>query len=237
MTDEPLQNHDATKSESPASYLDEPKASHDDGHPEASDGHDSNISSTTPLQAEPQSHHRSSTQHHEKRKRSTTDLDHLIMDRWTLEVIGTTLSLCCLAAMIIVMIVAQSRPLSSWPSSITPNTLIAVFSTLSRSATILAISPALSQLKWLHYTRLARPLADIEVFDEASRGPFGATKFIVNMKQHAPLGTIASLTVIAALAFEPMTQSIFAYYSKGTIDSNSRSYLPVAQIYDSGYSW
>ena len=58
--------------------------------------------------------------------------------------------------------------------------------TVAKAACLLAVTTAISQLKWLWFRRekqeKGRLLTDLELFDSASRGPWGALVLMVKLK-------------------------------------------------------
>jgi hypothetical protein len=68
-----------------------------------------------------------------------------------------------------------------WPSGITLNTAVAGFSAIIKAALIMPVSEGISQLKFLWFRR-TRTLADLEDFDNASRGPWGSLLFMIQPK-------------------------------------------------------
>ena len=50
-----------------------------------------------------------------------------------------------------VLLKANNTPLRSWSLQIQPNSLIAVFTTIGRSAMMIPVAACISQLKWRHF--------------------------------------------------------------------------------------
>jgi hypothetical protein len=51
-----------------------------------------------------------------------------------------------------------------------------------RGAIVLVTAEVVSQLKWTWFQKRTRPLKDMVTFDEASRGPWGSIKILVQFK-------------------------------------------------------
>lgn len=64
----------------------------------------------------------------------------------------------------------DGKPLAHWKFRIEPNSLVAVFSTITKSALLYHLAECIGQLKW-HYFENTKALRHIEEFDRASRGP------------------------------------------------------------------
>lgn len=98
---------------------------------------------------------------------------------WFWEVFSILGALIALAAMVITLVLHQDKPLPKWPSAITINALIAVFSAILKACVVMPIAESISQLKWLWFQK-ARPLRNFEQWDLASRGSF-KTKIVTGL--------------------------------------------------------
>ena len=130
--------------------------------------------------------------------------------------------------------------MSHWQSSISPNAMISTLSTLSKSMILVAIAATIGQQKWQYFGRgQAKRLMDIDLFHEASQGPFGAVKFVLRMRLSAVVASLAAAVIIVALAFEPMAQQVLSYESRLAVVPDLISSIPIAQIYSStpAYHW
>ena len=162
---------------------------------------------------------------------------------WRWEFASITFSLACFAAVVIVLITFQNKPLSSWHfiSSISLNTVIAILSTLSRTALLVPVTSCISQLKWIHLVSSPRPLREFQVFDDASRGPWGALELIWRLHVKTKLASWGSLIIILTLAMGPFTQQLLSYPLK--LHSSPEAIFYGSQTYDSGtiravtFSW
>jgi hypothetical protein len=96
---------------------------------------------------------------------------------WTAEIAWVVFSVLMLIALVVVLKRFDGVPMPRWSAGVTLNTVIALLSTLARSAFIIPCIESVSQLKWVWFRR-ERPLGDLQVFDEASRGPWGSIKLL-----------------------------------------------------------
>ena len=64
------------------------------------------------------------------------------------------------------------------------NSVVSICSTIGRLAIMAVVGASISQSKWLWYKLQSRPLQDIQMFDAATRGPWGsvALLFSVNVR-------------------------------------------------------
>ncbi|KAF6840725.1 hypothetical protein CMUS01_03822 [Colletotrichum musicola] len=105
-----------------------------------------------------------------------------IFDGWWLETICCLLSIACLAALIVFLGIYDNQSLPELPSGITVNTVIALLSTIARTAFTIPVAEGLSQCKWNWFKQKPRPLRDLDLFDQASRGPWGSLSLLVRTK-------------------------------------------------------
>ena len=62
--------------------------------------------------------------------------------------------------------------------------------TVAKAALLLPVAECISQLKWIYFQEQARTLEHIDLFDRASRGPFGALQLFwgLNHRERGTLG-------------------------------------------------
>jgi len=129
-------------------------------------------------------HHKSTVPTKESSTRTVTTADrwtHFTTDRWIWEICAMLVSLLSMLAIVLVLRLHEGRPLPTWPFSITINSLVSVFATIMKATMLVPIAAGISQAKW-HWFRQLHPLNDIEVYDQASRGPWGALKLLWNIR-------------------------------------------------------
>ncbi|KAJ0165680.1 hypothetical protein CTA2_10388 [Colletotrichum tanaceti] len=99
-------------------------------------------------------------------------------DAWWVEMLSSLLALGCIIAIVIILSLHQGKPLPDWPALISVNSLTAIFTAVFKASLILPIAEGLGQLKWNWFHR-PQKLADVALFDNASRGPWGSLLLIV----------------------------------------------------------
>ncbi|KAK8083683.1 Carboxylic ester hydrolase [Apiospora saccharicola] len=129
---------------------------------------------------------------------------------WTVEIVTMFVSLAALAAIIGLIAHYDRRALTEWPYRITLNAVIAVLATMSVTTLGISLQNGLSQMKWIRFKESKVPLADMETFDEASRGVLGAIKLLAS-RRGGLLGSAGALIAILTLAFSPFSQQIVTY--------------------------
>lgn len=95
---------------------------------------------------------------------------------WGTELFAVSVSLASIIAIIAVLYHENGKPLTVWKFALTLNTIIAALGTLSRTTLAFALSSCVGQQKWNWLRRKTDHLVAFERFDEASRGPWGATR-------------------------------------------------------------
>ncbi|KAF2133159.1 hypothetical protein P153DRAFT_353569 [Dothidotthia symphoricarpi CBS 119687] len=155
---------------------------------------------------------------------------------WQWEFAAAALSLACFAAVVVVLISYQHKSLASWNFvyDITLNTLIAVLSTLSRTALLVPIASCISQLKWIHLVGAPRSLREAQVFDDASRGPWGSLVLIWSLNFKTKLASWGSIITVLTLTMGPFAQQLLSYPSRAHVSTGAT--FSTSQIYDSGTS-
>jgi hypothetical protein len=90
---------------------------------------------------------------------------------------------------------------------ITLGTVVALLATVSVAMAVAAVQECLSQVKWLWYHRRPRPLADLERYDQASRGSWGSLRLLLRLHVlRSPTATLGALLMIAHLVVVPLAQ-------------------------------
>jgi len=97
---------------------------------------------------------------------------------------------------------------------------------------VFAVAESISQLKWLWF-RKPRTLHDIEIFDDASRGPMGALRLVFKM-QARRLAAVGGLVTVLSVVMEPFTQQVVAYRQREVVVG--RANVGRALAYDAGLS-
>jgi hypothetical protein len=201
------------------------------------DPHESDVNTVAGVSDPPATLHTS--QHHpldpdiDSRLRSITAVpdkrpsiyNRLVMDTWVCEIIAMVFSVGCIVAIAFTVgnYNGGAIPLLRW--GITLNTLIAVLSTAARAALIFVVSSSIGQLKWCWLARRGTRLQDIQVMDEASRGPLGAIKVLAKWIG-GPLASLDATITICMIAFGPFLQQLVAYPNSLAEEPSLRATTP-----------
>ncbi|KAL0258683.1 hypothetical protein SLS55_006184 [Diplodia seriata] len=117
--------------------------------------------------------------------------------------------------------------LPNWPFNISINAFVSALLTVSRTTLMVPLTSCIGQLKWL-WIKQERPLADLQFFDEASRGPLGALKLFHRTKG-IHLVSLGAIITVFALAIDIFVQQ--------SIIVESVFNVALAQSYGDGISW
>jgi hypothetical protein len=109
-----------------------------------------------------------------------------VFKKWLLEIISWIVSAICMGIIIGVLLGLKDKPLSKWSlarNGISLNTFVATFSRIASAALLLPVSEAIGQLKWnWFFEGSSKKMWDFEIFDNASRGPWGSLQLMVRTK-------------------------------------------------------
>ena len=135
--------------------------------------------------------------------------ERFLLDTWVPETIAISISTCCLVAIVSILLVFNGRTLPHLPYGITLNAIISILATTSRSMLVYVVAASISQLKWC-WLKKARKVQDIQIFDDASRGPWGSLTLLFSLKAR-PLASLGAVITILALGLDPFVQQILTY--------------------------
>jgi hypothetical protein len=100
---------------------------------------------------------------------------------WVLEIAALLLSALLLAATGVLLQHYDDEPQPDW-EMMSLNTLVAWMGTLSRALVLLPVSRSLGQLKWTWFATRPQNLADVQSFDDASRGVIGSMQLLLSRR-------------------------------------------------------
>ncbi|KAI0534584.1 hypothetical protein GGR58DRAFT_482345 [Xylaria digitata] len=153
---------------------------------------------------------------------------------WAPEIFCEVCSVVFLLAMIILLSRLEGRPLSTWTIAVSPNAVIAILSIASKASLIYALGQTISQLKWLHLLKKPDSLEDLQHYDDASRGPLGATRMFWTVRSASFITYLGCITILLALAFEPFSQQLLHFDEQVIAYPEQRSSVPFSTAYDFG---
>jgi hypothetical protein len=132
---------------------------------------------------------------------------HRIHTRWWFwELCGATFTIISFLAMVIVLRVFDGRPIPDIPLGISLNTIASLLGAIVKTTLLLVVTASLSQMKWLWFHQRPRRLQDLQMFDEASRGPYGSLAMLRHSK--ISMATVGALIIVLSLGFDPFVQQL-----------------------------
>ncbi|KAF2866136.1 hypothetical protein BDV95DRAFT_456351, partial [Massariosphaeria phaeospora] len=135
-----------------------------------------------------------------------------VIKRWLFEIISWLLSALCMIAIIILLIVFKNKSVpSNMLFGLTLNDCISTLSKIASAALLLPASEALGQLKWSWFQGdRSKKVWDFEIFDNASRGPWGSFLLLARTRGRT-LAALGAAVMIFAIALDPFFQQVARY--------------------------
>ncbi|KAI4710775.1 hypothetical protein J4E89_004365 [Alternaria sp. Ai002NY15] len=155
-----------------------------------------------------------------------------VVERWLLEIVSWLISAVCMGAIIAVLVVLKDKPSSKWPFDsigLTLNAFVSVLSRIAGAALLLPVAEALGQLKWSWFIKGdSKKMWDFEMFDNASRGPWGAFLLLIHTKGKT-IAALGALVTIFALALDPFFQQVVSFPQRWTLQGTNSSIARVVR--------
>lgn len=144
-----------------------------------------------------------------------------------------TLSLISAALLIPVLVRVDGLAVEDWPYAILPNTLLSILTNVTKTAMMVPIAACLSQMKWDHFHHDANPLDHLQLYDDASRGPYGSFMLIVTGRAKVVSAWVFAVVTFVALGIDPSTQQTIETRTKQADLMNVTALVGIAQNYSS----
>ncbi|PWY65726.1 hypothetical protein BO70DRAFT_383256 [Aspergillus heteromorphus CBS 117.55] len=154
--------------------------------------------------------------HRRMRKYTCTTL---VQDTWLLEIVAMIFSSASFCAIVALLRVYDQQPSPNLAYGLTLNTMVAITAAASRSALVFVLASSLGQLKWSWFHRREKPLAEMQSFGNASRGPLGSISMLVEHRASSTASPRA-IVIFLALAFDSSIQQVISYAIR-EVDSTS----------------
>ncbi|KAF2968381.1 hypothetical protein GQX73_g5218 [Xylaria multiplex] len=155
-------------------------------------------------------------------KRIQKNKYHGLLYDWWPELASLALSAIAFIATIVTLYPHDLQPLPHWPYSISVNALISVYVLVFKAAILYAVAAAMGQLKWLWYQK-QRVLSDLDIYDQASRGPLGSLKILWSIAPRNPLVGAGAIVIILMVIVDPFIQQLLEYYDCRSIVKDARA--------------
>lgn len=103
---------------------------------------------------------------------------------------------------------AYPRLTTNFGHQISLNATIAALITAAKSTAMLSVAACISQWKWAYFRSKRRRLADLDIIEEASRGPLGSVQMLTTVTWG--LGTLGAVVTIVALGIDTFAQQVIS---------------------------
>lgn len=104
------------------------------------------------------------------------------LTHWWLEIGANICSLGIAIATIVLLRKYDGTPVASWTFGLSLNTIVAILAGVSSAMLAFSVSECIGQQKWNWIRTRPMSLQSFEIFDEASRGPWGATRLLWSLR-------------------------------------------------------
>jgi hypothetical protein len=165
-----------------------------------------------------------------ERKLAEYNASQSLFKRWLFEILSWCVSALCMAAVVGIYVRLKDEPLYGPFSGLLLN-LANVFGKVASAALIVPTSEALGQLKW-DWFQNSKAMWDFEIFDKASRGPWGAVVLLFRTKGRS-LAALGALLIVLLLAIDSFFQQVVDMPDRWTL-VNQDGNIPVAIQYQPG---
>jgi hypothetical protein len=152
-----------------------------------------------------------------------------VFKRWLFELLSWLVSASCMVAMVFIYVRIKDQPISKAGSSLTWTN---VLGKISSAALIVPTSEAIGQLKW-NWFHNSKAMWDFEIFDRASRGPWGALMLLFRTKGRS-LAALGALLIVLLLVIDTFFQQAVDMPDRWTLQATAAA-APKTYIYDPGY--
>ncbi|KAK3312617.1 hypothetical protein B0H66DRAFT_377711 [Apodospora peruviana] len=98
---------------------------------------------------------------------------------------------------------------------------------------MVVVASCISQLKWRHMQQQHRPLHHLQIFDDASRGPWGSTVMLSRVSVGSLLGWALALVSVGGLGIEPSAQNILDFQLQMVNLTNTTAEVAMAHQHSS----
>ncbi|KAK0633880.1 hypothetical protein B0T14DRAFT_599058 [Immersiella caudata] len=150
---------------------------------------------------------------------------------WSWEMLSLFLAIGLIAAIFAILSSYNGQRVPDWGLSINLSTLVALLATILRASLVMIAAEVISQAKWSWFTRSGEqlhPLSQLQTFDAASRGAFGAAHLIPTVLLRSPLALVAAIITIVSFTTGPFVQQAIKTVSCNEIVLTSRASVPIA---------
>lgn len=153
-----------------------------------------------------------------------------VLKRWLLELASCILSAVCMGAIVAIYLRINGQSMADHQSAINS---VNVLGKIASATLIVPTSEALGQLKW-HWFHSSKAIWDFEIFDKASRGPWGAALLLYRTKGRS-LAALGALLIVLLLAIDTFFQQVTDYSDQWAYEKDMSAQIPKVVSYRPAY--
>ncbi|KAH6854330.1 hypothetical protein B0I37DRAFT_300993 [Chaetomium sp. MPI-CAGE-AT-0009] len=143
-----------------------------------------------------------------------------------------TTSLACMAAIVAILVTTKDQPLDDWDFYFGIPATLAFLGLIAKSTAAIGVGSCISQYKWLYFKRKPRKLTDLDLLEEASRGPLGS--LILLARRPMGLASIGAIVTLLAMALEVFVQQMVQMNPRDVSYDDGTAVLGLAHTYNGG---
>jgi hypothetical protein len=143
-------------------------------------------------------------------------------------VLSLRLAFVVIALLVALLAAHDKRPNTLWAAHVSLNTIVSIASVLFRTSIMVPITKCISQLSWIWLAKAERPLGDVTLFDQASRGVLGGLTILVSPRHINSFVSVGVILSIVMLAVDPCFQQTVIYYSARARNDTALTYTSAA---------
>ncbi len=151
---------------------------------------------------------------------------------WRYQFLAFLLSAASLTTLIAVAAAFSGCPLSSWPwQFISINGTAAALTVLFKGAIMVLVTDSISQAKWAWFlprNKRGRALKDLELIDDASRGPWGSLVWLLKRPLHPHFINYGAFLTILISAVDIFSQQLINIEDRTVNDTTQKAHVPWA---------
>lgn len=138
-----------------------------------------------------------------ERKLTAYNASEVFWKRWLFEILSLLVSTVCMTAIIVVYVYIKNKPLAQLGSLLA---FVNILGKVASAALIVPTTEALGQLKW-NWFHKSNAMYDFEIFDKATRGPWGAAMLLYRTKGRS-LAALGAMLILLLLAIDSFLQQV-----------------------------
>lgn len=154
---------------------------------------------------------------------------HNVFKVWIFELSAIIGTIAFFVAIGVILKKYDGKEVPDWGVNINLNALLALLSTFLRALLVLIVAQVLSQRKWDWYSKgTTRPMVDLQRYDEASRGSFGAIRLLPTVLWKDFIALSAALVLLLSFLVGPFVQQASRTVSCSFVMQGQNASVPFA---------